>query len=979
MTNMIPKAARLYLAGGLSIIPINPRTKRPLAKLLPQKMNADGQPIFLYKNGNGLTETTEPTDIKKGTWEPYQQSPPTVEELEAWLTYGLSSIAVACGAVSGGLEIIDFDVDGYYEQWREAVGDMADILPIQQTGGGGYQVAYRCEVPEGNQKLAYHPDCEAHSGRKIAVETRGEGGYALLPPSAHPSGNTYQIVQNRFSDVPTVTMAVRNFLLHAARQLCTAPLTRQQIEREATTETRKEIKREQYSGDSPIDAYNAAHGIVDEIVRHGYTHLHGDRYSRPGEPQSGGVRVDVASNKTFNFSSNDPMDSDRDGKSQPRSPFDYKLEFEHSGDMKEAIKSVVKELGLIGGTSVAQPPMVDIEPPGWVDDGGFPHDDIAPTRRLDSPSTTVDGIIEIISNSDWDHIQDNLMVPISHLDSADMPRIKRALNGVATKTDVKEFLADCRRMAKERRDDEKSAQVIQFNTEFLSNASVDLRIITNNQDHNLVVDNALDALYTENSRNMAYPVAYVRGGLLARITRDESGVTLTQEYKEAGLSYVLAQSAKWVATGTDGDGAITERAVPPPQNVVRSVLDMPEYKGFPPLAGITNAPVFGKDGHLHDKSGYSEETKLYYANGIEIGDTEPTTANVEAALLLLQVELLGDFPFKDAASATHALALTLLPFVRPMVDGPTPLHLIDSPTPGTGKGLLIEVCSIPSTGGNMPSVQAGRDDDEWRKRITACLLTGASHISIDNISVALDSGELASALTQPIWADRVLGASKEVRIPIRTIWMANGNNVVPSEEIARRIIWVRLDANREQPWERQTFRHDNLVSWAKGHRAELVTACVTLVRAWIDSGMKVFSGKRKGSFENWAEIMGGIFESIGVEGFLENDKELFETTLNESSMLVAFTDKWAELYKDTPVKPNELFRIASHPDGATEPGELWYGLLSDMLGGGGEHSRKTKMGKLLDGNRDKVIGDLKITRGPVSRGAKTWILRPISV
>ena len=39
------------------------------------------------------------------------------------------------------------------------------------------------------------------------------------------------------------------------------------------------------------------------------------------------------------------------------------------------------------------------------------------------------------------------------------------------------------------------------------------------------------------------------------------------------------------------------------------------------------------------------------------------------------------------------LAALLLPFVRRMVHGPTPLHLIESPSPGTGKSLLAKVIS----------------------------------------------------------------------------------------------------------------------------------------------------------------------------------------------------------------------------------------------------------------------------------------------
>jgi len=57
-------------------------------------------------------------------------------------------------------------------------------------------------------------------------------------------------------------------------------------------------------------------------------------------------------------------------------------------------------------------------------------------------------------------------------------------------------------------------------------------------------------------------------------------------------------------------------------------------------------------------------------------------------------ELLIDFPFADEASRANALALLLLPYVRPLIVGPTPLHLITAPTQGTGKDLLAQLAPI---------------------------------------------------------------------------------------------------------------------------------------------------------------------------------------------------------------------------------------------------------------------------------------------
>src|SRR3712207_8294493 len=57
----------------------------------------------------------------------------------------------------------------------------------------------------------------------------------------------------------------------------------------------------------------------------------------------------------------------------------------------------------------------------------------------------------------------------------------------------------------------------------------------------------------------------------------------------------------------------------------------------------------------------------------------------------------------------------------------------------------------------------GRDEDEWRKRITAKLATGSPVLLIDNLRRPLDSAAVAAAITATRWEDRLLGVSQIVR------------------------------------------------------------------------------------------------------------------------------------------------------------------------------------------------------------------------
>jgi hypothetical protein len=115
-----------------------------------------------------------------------------INQIESYKSKG---IAVICGAVSGGLEVIDFDLkndltgDLYQRYCALIPEDLLAKLHIVKTRSGGYHFYYRCEVIEGNKKLAARPATEKelkdtpHQKQFVLIETRGQGGYVVAPPS----------------------------------------------------------------------------------------------------------------------------------------------------------------------------------------------------------------------------------------------------------------------------------------------------------------------------------------------------------------------------------------------------------------------------------------------------------------------------------------------------------------------------------------------------------------------------------------------------------------------------------------------------------------------------------------------------------------------------------------------------------------------------------------------------------------------------
>jgi putative DNA primase/helicase len=251
-----------------------------------------------------------------------------------------------------------------------------------------------------------------------------------------------------------------------------------------------------------------------------------------------------------------------------------------------------------------------------------------------------------------------------------------------------------------------------------------------------------------------------------------------------------------------------------------------------------------------------------------------------------------DFPFGDEASQAAAISLTILPFARELVRGPTPLYLLDKPNAGTGATTLAKALTYPFIGSEIAVKSWTSTEDERRKQITAHLMSGGGPYFFDNLGGMIDSNVLASVLTSTVWSDRLLQTSQNVELTNHSTWIGTGNNPRFHEQILRRIARIRLVTLVENPSERTDWRHPDLLEWIAVHRTEYVQHILTILIAWINSGKPMYSGKPLNSYESWSNVLGGILEFIEVPGFLKNLKELRATLDSESEMTREFIEVW---------------------------------------------------------------------------------------
>ena len=497
---------------------------------------------------------------------------------------------------------------------------------------------------------------------------------------------------------------------------------------------------------------------------------------------------------------------------------------------------------------------------------------------------------------------------------------------------------------------------------------VGVRIFARQGDLGTRSDDCWRALETVNAED---PDLFLFGNVPVRIER-KGGEAKTAVLDVPKMRHALVRVVDFVTTTVTAKGKV--KAAPPQRELVEDVLANP-YPPLPSLNRVTEVPVIAPDGSIQTKPGYHPASGTYYAamKSFTLPDVpeHPTKADINGARTVI-FEMLGEFPFVSFSDLAHAIALLVLPMVRDLIEGPTPIHVVEKPTPGTGAGLLSHCLTYPALGRALP-VGVEADNTETRKKITAKLVTSPMYFTIDNVHARITSSALSAAVTAQVWDDRILGVTREVHLPVRCIWIYTGNNPSATIDNARRMIRIRIDAGLERPELRSGWRIPDLTGWVRENRMRIAHAVLTIAKAWIDAGRPAGSNPALGSFEEWSRTIGGILEIAGIGGvFLGNIQEHF-TNITDTESAPAFISAWWDKFKSASKTVNELTEVfnglgaMSAKDIAREAG-----FRPDA-----DASTSSILGYVLRSWRDRVIAGYAIRRVGEDRNHKVlWALAP---
>jgi hypothetical protein len=768
----------------------------------------------------GLSVITVRTDGSKApdrSWRTYIERRSTPDEHTAWFDPNRrggarTGIGVVFGAVSGNVEMLEFEGRAIAEGYLDKVTEIAEASGlgelwkqvangwVRQSPSGGLHFHLRVEgAPvKGNTKLAARParDDEltpsqvaqfVKNPRKVfpavLIETRGEGGFAVVEPShglVHPTGKPYTRVTGSPATIPTISAEYYAALHALMRAVDEMPA------KDAPTSAPRDMRAPLPGGLlRPGEDYENKTDWSDILPPLGwmFVYQHGrTRYwCRPGKDRGISATTGHAADRDrlFVFSTSTEFEAET-----AYTKFGAYALLHHGGDFKAA----TRELARRG------------------------YGDKPPHRPLDSN-----------------------VIPLRPRDAPPPTAGANALHAAAEPPAVPSELPRSEKPA------------------------ID---ITNEAE-------GIQAIVGAMAKGQ-FPDLYKRAGAPCWVGEDEEGHPTINALASENLRAYLQENALTYAVVEDKETAGTREVwtLPHPRTCA-TILGRRDWP-LPRLRGIVTSPVIRPDGTLLAEPGYDEPTGLFLhpRSTLRRLSQRVTGEAVTRAKAIVLDQMLADFPWQDPkVDRANYLGMLLTPILRHYFHGPTPMLVITANDQGSGKTLLKDIFGYCY---GISSPTWSQSEEELRKSITAQLHTkGQPVVVFDNLpnGFVINSATLSNLLTGEYWGDRLLGASTSVQVRNDRVWILTGNSLKTGGDNERRTVWARLWVDEPDADQRGGFTVGPLRPWLRSNASTVVAALVTMVRAWLADGAKIVE-VRKGDYGEWASIVAGVLDYLEVPGWL---------------------------------------------------------------------------------------------------------------
>ena len=465
---------------------------------------------------------------------------------------------------------------------------------------------------------------------------------------------------------------------------------------------------------------------------------------------------------------------------------------------------------------------------------------------------------------------------------------------------------------------------------------------------------------------------YTRGDEIGTLKEGENSLFF-KGLKEAGMQGEIARSCSLMKIVDGSPSGVAN----PPRWIAEDLLSNQTVKNGRQIKVVLTHP-FWNGTEILFKKGYDPDTQAYLDCDRKFDiDTSKHTAEED---LKIWEDLLCDFPFRETPDFENAMAYVITLIIRQGLSTgeTTPLIDITAPREGVGKSLLADVLTAAVLGRTPITRSLSTIQTEVEKEIAAALRGAPENVIFDNVdnSRPLDCATLASVVTQPNRAFRILGFSEEMFYENRATILYTGSNIEVTPELAKRLIAIRLADTGVAEKDRKV-KIEGLLSHTLQRHTDLLSSALRMVQRWIDTGSQEGPDNLH-RMRQWSRVVHGIMLANGFgEHFMQNFNEVM---LQASPEFTAWANAFKAIANDLGEKAFEgwttqdVFEILSYTDNvyaheddifhAVSNGQRNYtrisrgqGILDEVIGTKGtEQSRKTKLGLLLRKKTGNVHG-----------------------
>ncbi len=358
-------------------------------------------------------------------------------------------------------------------------------------------------------------------------------------------------------------------------------------------------------------------------------------------------------------------------------------------------------------------------------------------------------------------------------------------------------------------------------------------------------------------------------------------ITLIEEYLTPGIYLPALENGK-VIVNEDGSPVFEFSKKSINSDLANTTLQSSAMqKGLPIIEKIFTAPfpVIYQGELTTPTQGYDPRFNSWLVNDSP-QLTNPPMSVKEARTLL--TDIYKEFCFQTKQDFTNAIAGLITPFLRCLYKNPTaraPIFFYMANRERAGKDYCAGITGITLEGyaSEEPPISNSENSktnntEELRKKILAGFISGRIRFHFSNNKGYINNAVFESVTTAQKYSDRILGRNENLSFDNFLEFSLSGNvGVSFTPDLANRCRFIRLFLAEEDANARK-FVHSDLHGWLKSNRGLIISAIHSLVRNWVNGGMKPGTVSFA-SYPEWASICGGIMEAAGFDSPCIPDEE----------------------------------------------------------------------------------------------------------